>query len=211
MMRISKVRKLFAAVHSVLTGLHNALFFFILNFFENINKRIRSKLPSWRMKEETSEHVRMAVEVFEVIVLPFSIIYLFGDLFFLKENAFDSMLWGIMIFFYSNFLPDLTCIFRREKSKRGSRDLPWYKKYSILLFAPLFVLLLFSNVHLGWKTTESFHNLKSLSIYGSFLLLLGVAIFGGFPISVGQVTEMLALPFYGAIGYLAHLKADNVG
>jgi len=41
----------------------------------------------------------MAVEVFEAIVLPFSIIYLFGDLLFLKENASDSMLWGIMIFF----------------------------------------------------------------------------------------------------------------
>jgi hypothetical protein len=161
------------------------------------------------MKEETSEHVRKAVEVFEVIILPFSIIYLFGDLFFLKENAFDSMLWGITIFFYSNFLPDLTCIFRREKSKRESRDLPWYKKYAILLFAPLFVLLLFSNVHLGWKTTESFHNLKSLSIYGGFLLLLGVAIFGGFPISAGQVTEMLALPLYGATGFLAHPKVDK--
>jgi len=191
-------------------GLHNVLFVFILNFFENLNRKIRSRLPSWRLEEETSEHVRMAIEVFEFIILPFSIIYLFGDLFFLKENALDSMLWGILIFFYSNFLPDLTSIYGRGNKKKRMRDLPWYKKYAILLLAPLFVLLLFSNFQLGWKTTENFHNFKSLTIYGGFLLLCGFVVFGGFPISLGQITEMLVLPFYGAIGYLAHLKVDRI-
>jgi len=210
MMDASKIRRFFATLHHMLMGLHNALFAFILSFFESVNRKIRSKLPFWRLEEETSEHVHMAVEVFEFIVLPFSIIYLFGNLFFLKENAFDSMLWGILIFFYSNFLPDLTCIYRKEKDKKRIRDLPWYKKYAILLFAPLFVLLLFSNVHLSWKTTENFHNFKSLGIYGGFLLLWGFLVFGGFPISLGQMTEMLVLPLYGAIGYLAHLKVDKI-
>jgi hypothetical protein len=206
----SRIRKFFAAIRHLLTGLHNALFAFILSFFENVNKRIQSRLPFWRLHEETSEHVHMALEVFEFIVLPFSIIYLFGDLLFLKENALDSMLWGILIFFYSNFLPDLTSICRRSKKKTGIRDLPWYKKYAVLLFAPLFVLLLFSNVHLGWKTTENFHNFKSLTVYGGFLLLWGFMVFGGFPVSLGQITEMLVLPLYGAIGYLAHLKVDKI-
>jgi len=190
--------------------LHNALFVFILNFFENLNRKIHSRLPFWRLEEETSEHVHMAVEVFEFIVLPFSLAYLLGDLFILKENALDSMLWGIMIFFYSNFLPDLTSIYRREKRETRTIDLPWYKKYAVLLFAPLFVLLLFSNIHLGWKTTENFHNFKSLTIYGGFLFLLGFMVFGGFPVSLGQMTEMLVLPFYGAIGYLTHLKVDRI-
>lgn len=207
---ISKIRKFLATVRHVLMGLHNALFAFILSFFESINQKIQSRLPFWRLKEETSEHVRMAVDVFEVIVLPFSIIYLFGELFFLRENAFDSVLWGILVFFYSNFLPDLTSIFRGGKSKRRVRDLSWYKKYAILFFAPIFVLLLFSNVHIGWKTAENFHNFKSLTVYGSFLLLCGFVIFGGFPVSFGQISEMLILPFYGAIGYLSHLKVDKI-
>jgi hypothetical protein len=206
----SRIRKFLVVVHHVLKGLHNALFAFILNFFESINKKIRSRLPSWRLKEETSEHVRVAVEVFEYIILPFSIIYLLAEMFFLQENAFDSMLWGMLIFFYSTFLPDLPSIFRMKKKKRRIRDLPWYKKYAILLFAPLFVLLIFSSVHIGWKTTESFHNFKSLTIYGGFLLLWGFLVFGGFPVSLGQVTEMLVLPFYGAIGYLVHLKVDKI-
>jgi hypothetical protein len=205
-----KLRKLLVAVRSMLRGLHNALFVFILNFFESINKKIQSRLPFWRMEEETSEHVHMAVEVFELAVLPFSIFYLFWNLFFLKENAFDSMLWGILIFFYSNFLPDITGIFWRKKEKRKIRDLAWYKKYAILLFAPLLVLILFSNVHLGWKTTEDFHNFKSLTIYGGFLLLWGFVVFGGFPVSLGQMTEMLVLPLYGAIGYLTHLRVDKI-
>jgi hypothetical protein len=205
------VRRVFVAVHHLLIGLHNALLVFVLNFFKSINKKIRSRLPSWRLEEETSEHVHMAIEVFQFIILPFSIVYLFGDLFFLKENVVDSMLWGIVIFFYSNFLPDISSICRRKKKKKTRiKDLPWHKKYSVLLFAPLFVLLLFSNVHLGWKTSENFHNFRSLTIYGGFLLLLGFVVFGSFPVSLGQVTEILVLPFYGAIGYLTHLKVDKI-
>lgn len=204
------VRRAFVAGRHLLVGLHNALFVFVLNFFESVNEKIRSRFPSWRLEEETSEHVRMAVQVFEFIILPFSIFYLFGNLFFLRENALDSMLWGMVIFFYSNFLPDLPFIHRWKKKNEETEDLPWYKKYFILLFAPLFVLLLFSNVRLGWKTAENFHNFRSLTVYGGFLLLFGFVVFGGFPVSWGQVAEILVLPFYGALGYLAHLKVDKI-
>ena len=172
--------------------------------------RIRSRLPSWRMEEETPEHVRMAVEVFEFIILPFSIVYLLGDLFLLKENALDSMLWGIAIFFYSNFLPDIAGVCRRRKKETEVEKLSWHKKYSVLLFAPLFVLLLFSNVRVRWKTAENFHNFRSLAVYGCFLLLFGFVMFGGFPVSFGQATQVLILPFYGTLGYLAHLKVDKI-
>jgi hypothetical protein len=194
----------------VLTGLQNALFVFVLNFFENINRRIQSRLPFRRMREETSEHVRTLIEVFEFIVLPASVLYLLGSMIFLRENAFDSVLWGILVFFYSNFLPDLTCIYRRDRAKGKTRDLPWYKKYALLLFAPLFICILFSNIQLGWKTSENFHNFKSLTIYGGFLMLWGFVAFGGFPVSWGQMTEILAIPVYGVIGYLTHLKVDKI-
>jgi hypothetical protein len=65
-------------------------------------------------------------------------------------------------------------------------------------------------VRLGWKTAENFHNFRSLTVYGGFLLLFGFVVFGGFPVSFGQVTEILILPFYGALGYLAHLKVDRI-
>jgi hypothetical protein len=191
-------------------GLQNALFVFILSFFESINRKIQSRLPFWRMREETSEHVRELIEVFEFIVLPASIIYLLGEVFLLKENAFDSMLWGILVFFYSSFLPDLTCIFRRDAVKGKTKVLSGCRKYALLLFTPLFICILFSNVQFVWKTAEDFHNFKSLTIYGGFLTLIGFFVFGGFPVSVGQVTEILAFPVYGIIGYLTHLKVDRI-
>ncbi len=120
------------------------------------------------------------------------------------------MIWGMLIFFYSNFVPDLTCIHRRDNGEEKSKDLPWYKKYAILLLAPLFICILFSNARFGWKTTENFHNFKSLTVYGGFLLLLGFIVFGGIPVSIGQISEMLSLPFYGIIGYLTHLKVDKI-
>lgn len=207
---ISRIKRFFIAIHNVLTGLQNALYVFVLNFFENLNRKIQSRLPFWRMREETSEHVRTLIEVFEFIVLPASIIYFLSELFLLKQNAFDSALWGILVFFYSSFLPDLTCIHRKENDREKTQDLPWYKKYAILLFAPLFICILFSKVQISWKTTENFHNFKSLTIYGGFLMALGFVVFGGFPVSVGQVSEMLAFPVYGVIGYLTHLKADRL-
>jgi hypothetical protein len=47
-------------------------------------------------------------------------------------------------------------------------------------------------------------------VYGGFLLLLGFVFFGGLPVSWGQLAEMLILPFYGALGYLTHLKVDRI-
>ncbi len=194
----------------MLAGLYNALYGFVLHSFMSINRRVRSKLPVWRMEEETLEHIRFLIKVFKWIVLPVSLLYVFANFYFFGENALDSMLWGLLIFFYSNFLPDLPSIFRRRKNNVRAEDLPWYKRYALLLFAPLLIWVLFSGIQLGWKTTETFHDFKSLTIYGAFLLILGFFAFVNFPISIGNITKILSLPLYGIIGYLTHLKVDKI-
>jgi len=194
----------------VLTGFRDALYGFVLSFFESINRVVRSKLALRYMENETSMHIYLLIEVLKWIVLPASFIYVCADFYFFKENALDSMFWGILIFIYSNFLPDLPTIYREQKNNEITEDLPWYKKYALLLFAPLFIWVLFSGTRLKWKTTETFHNFKSLAIYGAFLLLWGFFAFGNFPISIGDMTKILSLPLYGLLGYLAHLKADKI-
>ncbi len=159
------------------------------------------------MNEETLEHVSMLVRTFKFLVLPASFLYVLADLWLFKENAFDSMFWGILVFLYSSFLPDLPSAFRK---KRGNHDLPWYKKYSLLLFAPIFIWLLLSGMRLGWKTTENFHNFRSLAMYFGFLSLCGFIAFAQAPISIGDISETFSLSFYGMIGYLAHLKVDKI-
>jgi len=162
------------------------------------------------MEEETSEHIHLLIKVFKWAVLPLSLLYVFADFYFFGENAFDSMLWGILVFFYSNFLPDLPSIFRRKKSNVKTGDLPWYKKYALLLFAPLLIWFLFSGIQTRWRTVETFHDFKSLTVYGTFLLTLGFFAFVKFPINVGSITEILSLPLYGVVGYLTHLKVDKI-
>ena len=190
---------------------YNKLYGSVLRYFKSINRKARSKIADWSMRCETLQHVGILIKVFKWVVLPASLLYVCVDFYFLGQNALDSMLCGILIFFYSNFLPDLPSIYRRKiyHGIRGTtEDLPWYKKYALLLFAPLFIVAFYCGTRLGWKTTETFHNFKSLAIYAVFLFTLSFLAFGSFPISVGDITEILSLPFYGSLGYLTHLKVD---
>ena len=196
-------------IHDFMVWLHDALCGLMLELFKGINLRIKSKLSVWFMERETSEHVHLLSLVL-CIILPASLLYVFANFYLFRENALDSMLWGLLIFFYSNFLPDIPSICRRKKKNDETKNLPWYKNYAILLFAPLLVWALYSGIRLKWRTTENFHNFKSLTAYGAFLFLLSFFAFGDFPISIGDITEIVSLPLYGLIGYLTHLKVDKI-
>ncbi|MEM2101960.1 MAG: hypothetical protein QXM22_00415 [Candidatus Bathyarchaeia archaeon] len=161
------------------------------------------------MKEETSEHVYLTIKVFKWIILPASIIYVCANFLFFNTNTLDSAFWSLIIFLYSCFLPDLPSIFR-AKNQKEIGGLPWYKKYALLLFAPLLIWALFSGTRLEWKTTETFHNFKSLTIYSLFLFCLGFLGFGAFPLSIVSIAKVLSIPIYGAVGYLTHLKVDKL-
>ncbi|NIQ04707.1 MAG: hypothetical protein GWO20_02940 [Candidatus Korarchaeota archaeon] len=208
--KVSKVKRFFNAMSRLL---YNFLYSFVLRFFKTVNRGVRSSYSSivlWAMKRETSEHVKFLIKVFKWVVFPASLLYVCADFFFFRENALDSMFLGILIFLYSNFLPDLPSIYRKKKENSRKEDLLWEEKYALLLFAPVFIVAFLCGIRLRWKTAETFHNFKSLTVYAAFLFVLGFFAFGDFPISIGDVTEILSLPFYGLIGYLTHLKVDKV-
>lgn len=191
--------------------MYDTLYGSVLHYFRSINRKAGSKIAVWSMKGETHQHLHLMIKVFKWIVLPASLLYVCADFCYFGESALDSMFLGISIFFYSNFLPDLPSIFRRKAChdvRDVTEDLPWYKKCVLLLFAPLFIMGFFCGMRPRWKTTENFHNLRSAIIYGAFLFTLGFFIFGDPPISIGDITEMLSLPFYGLAGYLTHLRVD---
>ena len=180
----------------------NVFFNLVLSFFENVNGQIRSGMPLFRMEEETREHLHMLLTVLKYVIFPASICWaLIGVL--LGENTIDSVFWGILIFVYTNFLPDLPSAFRKKEGEAVMADLSWYKKCALLLLAPIFIWLLFSDITVAWKTTETFHNFKSLFVFEGFLALVGVVFSGG-------TIEPLSFCFYGAVGYLAHLKVDKI-
>ncbi len=199
---------------SVSRSLYEDLYGLVLGYFTRVNRKVRAKIAFWFMKAETFEHVHLLTKVFKWVVLPSSILYVCAMFYFFGQNALDSMFVGILLFFYSNFLPDLPAIFRR-KVHRDVRDtfyenLPWYKTYALLLFAPFFIALLFCGAEPNWSTTETFHNFKSLAIYGVFLFMLSLLVLAAFPISIGGITEVFFVPIYALLGYLTHLKVDLV-
>jgi len=206
--KIFKVKRFFRVMPLLI---YDTLYGSVLHYFKTVNRKAGSKLPFWRMKSETFRHVYLLIKVLKWVVLPASLLYVCANFYFLGQNALDSMLWGLLIFFYSNFLPDLPSIYNRKIFRDKSvttKDLPWHKKYALLLFAPLFIGAFFLGYRLRWKTTETFHNFRSLAIYVVFLSTLSLFAFGDFSSSIGAMTEILSLPTYGLIGYLTHLKVD---
>ena len=194
----------------MLRGLYEALYGLVLHSFKSMNRRIKSRFPVWRMKEETSEHVHHSVKVFMWMVLPLSLAYALGFQFVFGENVLGPTLWGFVVYFYSNFLPDLPSIYRKKKPEPEGIDLPWYKKYTLLLFAPLLIWLLFSGVRLSWKTEETYHNFRSVAIYGAFLFTVGFLAFAGLPLSVKDLVKVFFFQFCGVTGFLTHLKVDEI-
>jgi len=206
--KIFKVKRFFRVMPLLI---YHALYGSVLHCFKSLNRKAGSKLPFWRMKSETFRHVSLLIKMLKWVVLPASLLYVCAAFYFFRRNALDSMLWGLLIFFYSNFLPDLPSIYNKKIFRDKSvttEDLPWYKKYTLLLFAPLFIGAFFMGYRLGWKTTETFHNFRSLAIYVVFLFTLSLFAFRDYSSSIGDMTEILSLPAYGLIGYLTHLKVD---
>ena len=199
---------------SVSRSLYEDIYGLVLGYFKRVNHKVRAKISLWFMKLETFEHVHLLTKVFKWIVLPSSVLYGCAMFIFFGQNALDSILIANLLFFYSNFLPDLPAIFRRKvyRDERDAfhEDLPMYKTYALLLFAPFFIALLFCGKKIKWRTTETFHNFKSLVVYGVFLFTLGFLVLLVFRVSLGGIIEVIFVPLFGLLGYLTHLKVDHV-
>jgi hypothetical protein len=100
----------------------------LLRYFKSVNRKSGKNLALWYLKCETFQHVDLLTRVFKWVVLPASFLYVCLDFFLFRQNALDSMFLGILIFLYSNFLPDLPSIYRVKKIYyyRGEMCLSWY-------------------------------------------------------------------------------------
>jgi len=199
---------------TVSRSLYEDLYGLVLGYFKRVNLKVKAKISPWFMKLETFEHVQLLAKVFKWIVLPSSALYGCAMFIFFGQNALDSILLSNMLFFYSNFLPDLPAIFRRkvyhDVRDAFHEDLPWHKTYALLLFAPLFIALLFCGKKIKWRTSETFHNFRSLAIYAAFLFMLCFLVLLVFRVSLGGIIAVLFVPLFGLLGYLTHLKVDHV-
>jgi hypothetical protein len=182
---------------------------FVQWFFRTLSRKAHLKIAFRKIRGETAEHVDHLSSALKKLVLPLSVCYLCLG-FFLGNNVIDSLVFSILVFVYSHFLPDLLSPFRIKNRKEKDEDRPWFKKYALLLLAPLFIFLLWGDGIPALRTTEHFHNARSLGVYSIFLLLLGLVFYGNLPLSLGRILEVFSLTIFGSIGYLTHLKVDKV-
>jgi hypothetical protein len=178
-------------------------------FFRTLSRRAHLKIGFQKIRDETTEHVDHLSSALKRFVLPLSVCYLCLGFFF-GNNVVDSLFLGILIFVYSHFLPDLLSPFRIKNRKERDKDRPWFKKYALLFLAPLFIFLLWGDGIPALRTTEHFHNARSLGVYSIFLLGLGLIFYGNVPLSLGRILEVFSLAIFGSIGYLTHLKVDRI-
>lgn len=200
---------------SLFHSLYKIIYSMVLGYFSRVNHKIKVKIPLWFMKIETFEHVNLLTKIFTRMVLLLSIIYSGIIFVFFGLFPLGSVLLGMLMFFYSNFVPDLPAIFRRKKSCFKERDIlndkfSKIKSYALLLFIPMFIFLIFCGKKIKWKTSETFHNFKSLAFYGTFITSLGVFMLIIFQNSAVATIEVIWVLSLSLLGYLTHLKVDEV-
>lgn len=199
-------------------------------FTENTRRYIKElsdfifpkKISIKKMGSEVKEHFQIISWAIKRIFVIIALVYiLFGIV--LRIYVLDSLFLGLIIFLYSNFLPDVDSLFKKLNISRESswykgyvkitksrKILPvaeeskWYEKYALLFFAPIFIYYrVFQKARQLYTAKERpFHNIKSLFVYASFLLLIGVLFYG-------NVLENLSLSLFGGMGYYAHLFVDR--
>lgn len=200
---LSRVDRFLHVARRMFSCLHNALYGFVLNFFTSLNGQVETRLTHWYMERETAAHFQLLGVIFKWIIFPASVLYVFAGFWYFSVNAIDSAFWGLFLFVYSNFLPDLPAVFCRYQQAPQQRALSGYLRYVLLLFAPLFVWLVFSGIPIPWRSTDTFHNVKATVLYALFLLGIGMIMFGG-------IIEACVFPLYGVAGYLTHLRVDRI-
>lgn len=140
---------------------------------ELVAKRIPSYVNFKKIEEEIKEHFNFLKWAFKRIILPIAIFYFIAGIIFFKMNVLGSLVIALLVFLYSNFLPDIDFLMKETKDKK--LESKWYEKYSLLFFAPVVMYYILD----GRKKPiyiikgKFFHNIKTVTIYGIFLFAVG--------------------------------------
>lgn len=166
---------------------------------------IYKNLPSYakfrKMREELAEHFNFIGWSAKRIILPLLVFYALVGL-ILETNVFGSMFLSLLLFFYSNLLPDVDALFKKAKNK--NIESLWYEKYSLLFFAPVIMYYIIRGraKPLYAINERTFHNFKTTLIYGAFLFVVG-------SIFWTDALRRIMFPLFGMLGFSTHLLIDK--
>jgi hypothetical protein len=164
-------------------------------------KRIPPYAKFKKVESEIKEHFNFVGWMFKRIIIPSIVFYVVIGL-VLNINVFGSLFISLLVFLYSNFLPDLDFLIKNTKNK--SKDSLWYEKYSLLFFAPVIMYYIIAGRAKPLYSIENrpFHNFKTVIVYGIFLFIVG-------SIFWDDTIKRLMLPIFGMLGFIFHLMVDR--
>ena len=134
----------------------------------------------------------------EKILSTIAIFYFMAGVIFFETNVLGSLVIALLVFLYSNFLPDIDFLMKETKNKK--LESKWYEKYSLLFFAPVIMYYILDGRKKPLYTTKGkfFHNTKTVIIYGIFLFIVGAILWH-------DSIKMMILPLFGMLGISFHL------
>ncbi len=167
-----------------------------------ILKTIHPHANFQKIEGEIKEHFSFMQLVIKRILLPIILLYILLGLIF-EINIFGTLFICMIIFLYSNFLPDLDLIVKNTNKK--SQESLWYEKYFALFFAPIIIYYILIGRAKPIYSTEKrcFHNIKSMIVWGIFLLILGNILWD-------ENIKISMLIIFGTAGFLFHIIVDGV-
>lgn len=167
---------------------------------EIIAKAIPSYVEFKKMEDEIKEHFNFIKWMFKRIVLPLILFYVVLGL-LLDMNIFGSLFISMIIFLYSNFLPDIDFLIKKTKDEK--EDSLWYEKYLLLFFAPIIMYYIIAGRARPLYSIKErcFHNFNSAVIWGIFLFIVG-------SIFWSETLNRVMFPIFGVTGFVFHLLVD---
>src|SRR3989344_5584501 len=138
---------------------------------ELISKKIPSYVNFQKIEEEIKEHFGFLKWAFKRIVLPIVVAYILAGIFLFKTNVLGSLVIALIVFLYSNFLPDTDFLMKEKNSNIESK---WYEKYALLFFAPVIIYYILDGRKKPFYTKKGkiFYNNKTDQIWGICLFIL---------------------------------------
>lgn len=154
------------------------------------------------VEREFSEHSGFVRWVGYYVIFPFSLFYVvFGLL--VGQNVFDSLFVGLLVFSYSNFVPDLDSLLKPTDDRRLLRSTT-SARFALLFFGPIFIYYLLSSQSSPIYSTKrkEFHHGFYLAAYAAFLFAVGFLFWNNW-------LERFSIAFFGSLGYACHLFVDG--
>ncbi len=173
-------------------------------FGRTIGKFLSGKANPEKLLSEIFEHSHAVLWALKMVFIPLAIFYFVLGL-FLNEYVLGSIFLSLIIFLYSNFLPDTDTFISADFLKNAaSRPIRKFERYKILIIAPIYIYYVLSEKIVPTKFNEikPFHNLRCLVVWSIFLLFIGVMLYA-------SLFTAFFIMLFAASGYFIHLFIDG--